>query len=107
MKKGIAVDTVILIILGVLVIGLIGYLLYTKFGQLGTHATLEDCRTIVITKYCPYVILHSADGYTGQNVFSQNDDAKGCEAYQTQLGVNSKSTVEATCGFNFPTPTQQ
>lgn len=113
-KKGIAVDTVILIILGVVVLGLIGYLLYVKFGEVGTGASLNDCRTIVITKYCPSVILHIADGYPGpsnSNTFQSfcqlNDDAKGCDAYQNQLGVNSKTTVETTCGIKFPTATQQ
>lgn len=108
MKKGIAVDTVILIILGVVVIGLIGYLLYMKFGQVGTSATLNDCRTTVITQYCPQAIAghffsntwtDSSDSFASQSQFSN------CASFSAQLGMTGtgmslcQSTAQ-TCGVN-------
>ena len=49
MKKGIAVDTIILIILGVVVLGLVGYLIYKNATNLAN--TPQECHTQAII-YC-------------------------------------------------------
>ena len=43
MRKGIAVDTVVLLILGIIVLGLIGYLIFTHYG-IG--------RNVIVSKEC-------------------------------------------------------
>ena len=48
-KKGIAVDTIILIILGVVVLGLVGYLIYKNAGGLAN--TTEKCKAQALI-YC-------------------------------------------------------
>ena len=100
MKKGIAVDTVIMIILGVVVIGLIGYLLYMKFGQVGTSATLNDCRTIVITQYCPQAIAGGwfySDNYNGN---SFREKYSNCASFATDLKVDNCGNAAVTCGVS-------
>ena len=101
MKKGIAVDTVILIILGVVVLGLVGYLLYIKFGQITPQGTLNDCRTQVITNYCPKAIAGQWFKSTGDwsvNKFGDGDNNPECASFANQLGMTScKSSAEA-CG---------
>ena len=108
MKKGVAVDTVILIILGVIVLGLVGYLLYNRFHAVPLN--LEDCRVMVLTQYCPYVIsgISHDQTYTDLKFNDFCNDAKKCEgcksciSYATQLGVYDKTSVEAICNTKFP-----
>ena len=45
MKKGVAVPYIIAILLGVGVIGLVGYWLFASGGQFGAGAATQQCRT--------------------------------------------------------------
>lgn len=44
MAKGIAVSQIILLVLGILVLAVVAYLLYTNFVQTGTTISAETCR---------------------------------------------------------------
>jgi hypothetical protein len=99
-KKGVAVDTVILIILGVLVIGLIGYLLYMKFGQVGTSATLNDCRTKVITQYCPQAIAGKWFYIDYQPGNSFREQIPECASFAKELKVDTCPNAAVTCGVS-------
>jgi hypothetical protein len=43
MKKGVAVDTVILIILGIIVLGLVAYLIFTHYGLFQNNMGSKEC----------------------------------------------------------------
>ncbi len=47
--KGIAVHQIILIVLGIIVLGVIGYLIYTQFLSGKGQITFENCRSRAVT----------------------------------------------------------
>lgn len=51
MQKGVAIPYVIAIILGIVVIGLIGYWLFTGGGKMGSKITVTECNEKAII-YC-------------------------------------------------------
>ncbi len=77
MKKGVAVPYIIAILLGVGVIGLIGYWLFASGGQFGEGAATQQCRSdfqIVCTEW-------AGTGYDGdrpayKGVFKSGSDCE-------------------------------
>jgi hypothetical protein len=108
MRKGIATSTVIAIILGIVVLGLIGFWLFRLFTNVGTKVSLNDCQQFVQTKFCPYMktdptlvvtgaFITYCDGLTVQ---SEKDTCKACETYETTLNVHLDTDIKATCGIS-------
>lgn len=82
MKKGVAVPYIIAIILGIAVIGIIGYYFFFISGKVTTEATLQDCQR-KLTVYCSVWL---AEGYSGKNsdrLGAWSEYAPGC----TVIGV--------------------
>lgn len=82
MKKGVAVPYIIAVILGIAVIGIIGYYFFYISGNITTEATLQDCQR-KLTVYCSVWL---AEGYSGKNsdrLGAWSEYAPGC----TVIGV--------------------
>jgi len=101
-RKGIAVDTVILIILGVVVLALVGYLLYTKFGQITPQGSLNDCRTTVITKYCPQALaggwFSTQAEWIASYKFGDSSHFPECSSFATELKMSTCANAAGQCG---------
>src|SRR3990172_7100789 len=76
MRKAVAVPYIIAILLGIAVIGLVGYWFFVSTGRLGGAATLTDCQNKEV-QYCSQWLR------TGVKPLSWNLYAKGC----TEVGV--------------------
>jgi hypothetical protein len=61
--KAIAIEQIILIVLGVIVLGVVGYLLYINFLAGGGQMTYEKCRSMALS-YCGGCKLKDYDTYT-------------------------------------------
>lgn len=55
-RKGVAVSQIILLVLGILVLAVVAYLLYTNFVQTGTTISAETCRAEA-TRICTGCVL--------------------------------------------------
>lgn len=111
MRKGIATSTVIAIILGIVVLGLIGFWLFRLFTNIGTQVSLDDCKQFVQTRFCPYMKtdpdLYSSDDkaktafsdYCGNSELSKSeqDFCKSCKTYLATLWVDTRLHILATC----------
>lgn len=75
MKKGIAVETIILIILGVLVIGLVGYWLFRNTTTIGGKMTTAECHTQAIL-YCSEWEAKGLTDYPTDNTPLPDSDRK-------------------------------
>ena len=82
MRKGVAIPYIIAVLLGIAVIGIIGYWFFVLGGNLGTNVTTSSCQT-KLTVYCTAWV---AEGYAGNNprtLGKWDNWAKGC----TTIGV--------------------
>ncbi|MBI2547558.1 MAG: hypothetical protein HYW23_03880 [Candidatus Aenigmarchaeota archaeon] len=90
MKKAVAVPYIIAIVLGIVVIGLIGYWLFFSGGILGTNASETRCNSDVLN-FCNTML----SGQTATKDWKQTDSCKGVGKYASlsasdcrALGVN-------------------
>ena len=98
MQKGIATDTLIKIILGVIVLGLVGYLLYTRFAVITTQASLDECRSIALTEYCPQAI---AGGWFYQDQYTSfGGEHPECSSFANELGMDTCENSAIVCGVS-------
>ena len=92
MKKGIAVPYIIAALLGIAVIGVIGYWLFATGGIFGGQARIEDCRT-KLTTYCN---IWSTTAYDEKNKPNGQDwpqYATGCSDINIPLGGEPTSVI--------------
>jgi hypothetical protein len=109
MKKGVAVPYIIAILLGVGVIGLVGYWLFVSGGQFGGSATEQSCRNSFST-WCSqwsnrnsYAI--SSDGTDPSDMSRFGDTAnKECEGFIEK--ETATSDVTAVTGQKYKTACQ-
>ena len=92
--KAIAVPYIIAVLLGVAVIGLIGYWLFVSGGQFGNTAASETCRTDFLQACQKW----ASDGYSSDRpsntgVF-QHADGNACMKQVTGKDKASESTKE-------------
>jgi hypothetical protein len=91
MRKGIAVDTVVLIILGIIVLGLVGYLIFTHYG-IGQNvivskeclaARMDYCMTggsyADLQKDCPTSPYADTKSMTDEQLAQLTSEQKPCE----------------------------
>lgn len=64
-RKGIAVSQIILLVLGILVLAVVAYLLYTNFVQTGATISAETCRAEA-TRICTGCVLANQPSATCQ-----------------------------------------
>jgi len=83
--KGIAVPYIIAVLLGIAVIGIIGYWFFFLGGSLGGEVSAQDCNRKLIT-YCS---LWLAQGY-GDTPAEWDTYAKGC----TQINIGEPDDKE-------------
>ena len=85
MKKGVAIPYIIAILLGVAVIGLVGYWLFVSGGKLGGGVTRASCESDQL-KYCQQ---WSQTNYLGTRPDFNPDDAdKTWKGECTALGIS-------------------
>lgn len=77
--KGIAVTTLVLLIIGMVVIAIIGYLLYSTFISTGPTMSLESCRAQVVSA-CSNCKLRGWTGCTAPDCLS---------TYGNEIGFNT------------------
>jgi hypothetical protein len=95
--KAIAIEQIILIVLGVIVLGVVGYLLYINFLAGGGQMTYEKCRSMALS-YCGGCRLKDYDTYTSCIIkFASTKDRDTCK---THLSEGFKGD-EGTDGFKF------
>lgn len=102
MKKGIAVPYIIAIMLGVAVIGFIGYWLFISSGKFGTGAASQQCKTDFI-KACQE---WASTGYTSpadrpdyKGVFLADSDCEAALVKATGTGgARIKADYKKACG---------
>jgi hypothetical protein len=89
--KAIAISQIIMIVLGIIVLGVIGYLLYTQFLTGGGQMTYEKCRSIVVSQ-CGICRLKDYDTYTNCIIkFTSKSDRDACDAHlggKEKIGEN-------------------
>ena len=103
MKKGVAVPYIIAILLGVAVIGLIGYWLFVSGGKIRQSATLQECRTDALT-WCQEALANKwfVDSSTfTDNAFGVNvNQFPECSKFKTDVGLDSFVNAKKTCGVS-------
>jgi len=100
--KAIAVPYIIAILLGVAVIGLIGYWLFVSGGQFGKGATEQSCRSDFLN-WCNNwaVVGYDTDKLPGGEIFLGKNVP--CQSFKDKLGtgittVTSVPQHKSACG---------
>lgn len=89
-RKGVAVSQIILLVLGILVLAVVAYLLYTNFVQTGTTISAETCRAEAtrICTGCTIALVPDKTkcDYTSKNMVTciNNNHVKGTVADSTK-----------------------
>ena len=106
-RKGVAVSQIILLVLGILVLAVVAYLLYTNFVTTGGTLSAEQCRAAA-TRACTACSIASAGSVSNCEVGSYLDATgkqcayegkilgiidKGITTEETDLLTNAKKTI--------------
>ncbi len=94
MKKGVAVPYIIAILLGIAVIGLIGYWFFVSGGKFGASAEEQRCRTAAAQWCTQFSLQGYAKEWFDANKFTvANPD---CVKYKL-ITENDEKTAKSSC----------
>lgn len=94
-RKGIAVSQIILLVLGILVLAVVAYLLYTQFVTTGSTISKETCRAEA-TRACTGCAIAAAGAVPTCAYTSTNKILSTCYTQGNLLGTSTATTVDCT-----------
>jgi hypothetical protein len=94
MKKGVAVRHIVLLVLGIIVTAIIGYLLYSTFIATGPTVTLERCKGMIVSacSNCQLRGWPTSDGC---------DFPADCADFADDIGWSSATINRNNCNMTF------
>lgn len=91
--KGVAVSQIILLVLGILVLAVVAYLLYTQFVSSNQTIGAETCRAEA-TRVCTGCIISAGGALTENCKYTNNKNLDLCYDNSKMLGSGSKGSVD-------------
>ena len=94
-QKGVAVSQIIMLVLGILVLAVVAFLLYSNFVQTGSTISAETCRAEA-TRACTGCIISEGIGTTTCPYTSSNAALTQCFSQGNLLGGSSATSIDCS-----------
>ncbi|HLC59778.1 MAG TPA: hypothetical protein VJH34_04625 [archaeon] len=104
--KGLAVEQIIMLAIGVIVLALIGYLIYSQFVKSGSSLTSTNCQSDIVASCtkCKTCIVGNGGSWTTCPTINDGNSATNDNIENTGGGTRCTSSCKMPLGCKRPVP---